>query len=260
MALRTHGSLHRITSRRNVHFQRWRSLWESKGIKVHRQCLVAGAKLVKEILATHPTLCDELIETESDQRPAIRPSDLARFCIANDLFRELDRFGTHYPLLVCRLPSLPKADLTQAPSGLEMLCPAGDPTNLGAIIRSCSAFGVHRVILLREAAHPFHPKTIRTSSGAVFRQPMEWGPSIAELDDSNLLKWITALDLHGTALSAYPWPQSVRLLVGEEGEGLPDLPFVTRIFIPHTSAVQSLNAAVAASIALFAYRQRFPLL
>ncbi|RMH31826.1 MAG: RNA methyltransferase [Nitrospirae bacterium] len=259
MASPMSSSPRRITSRRNAHFQRWRSLWESKGIKMHQQCLVSGEKLVNETLMAHPALCDELIETESYQRPATQPSDLARFCITNDLFRELDRFGTHYPLLVCRLPSLPKADLTQAPSGLEMLCPAGDPANLGAIIRSCSAFGVHRVVLLREAAHPFHPKTIRTSSGAVFRQSMEWGPGIAELAASRLLKWVTALDLRGTSLSTYIWPQAVRLLVGEEGTGLPDLPFVTRIVIPHTLAVQSLNAAVAASIALFAYRQSYPL-
>jgi TrmH family RNA methyltransferase len=111
------------------------------------------------------------------------------------------------------------------------------------------------VVLLQEAVHPFHPKVIRASSGAVFVQSLEWANSIADLNTPEALQWITALDLQGTNMSTVKWAKHIRLLIGEEGVGVPPFQFAERLCIPQVHPSIPLNATVAGSIALYAYRQ-----
>jgi TrmH family RNA methyltransferase len=184
------------------------------------------------------------------------PSQTTGFTLAKPLFDELDIFGTKEPLVVCTNPSMPQFDLSQPPIGLEILCPIGDPGNLGALLRSCRAFDVRTVILLREAVHPFHPKVIRASSGTVFVQSLSRGCSITELHRPEILKWIHALDMDGKDVSTVSWPQHVRLLLGEEGIGIPSFNFPQRLSISQIHTSIPLNATVASSIALHSYRQQ----
>ncbi|MDH5700363.1 MAG: RNA methyltransferase [Nitrospirota bacterium] len=164
-------------------------------------------------------------------------------------------FGTKEPLLVCGVPEISRKNLNRAPNGLEVLCPIGDPGNLGALLRCCRAFDVRTVVLLQEAVHPFHPKVIRASSGAVFVQSLQWADSITDLDTPETLQWITALDLQGTNMSTVKWSKHVRLLIGEEGVGVPPFQFAERLCIPQIHPSIPLNATIAGSIALYAYRQ-----
>ncbi|RMH04838.1 MAG: TrmH family RNA methyltransferase, partial [Nitrospirae bacterium] len=162
----------------------------------------------------------------------------------------------HFPLLVCQTPHIPLMDGEEPPRALELLCPLSDPANVGALIRTSLAFGVEKVILLKEAAHPFLPKSIRASGGAVFEQPLAWGPPLRGMEGKS---WLVALDPTGEDLTEFLWPRAVRVLVGEEGRGLGDLRCANRLAIPMASHVQSLNAAVATSLALFSYRLQYPL-
>ena len=249
-----------ITSSRNAQFKRWVALHEAKGIKQHQQCLVSGKKLVQEILSQHTELCLELIHPHAQSRRFVTTdSGVAQYQLTADLFQKLDLLGTNFPLLICHTRPITSADLTKPPTGLEVLCPIGDPNNLGALIRNCCAFDISKVILLKEAAHPFHPKSIRSSSGTTFHQAMYWGTGIADLKSKQVLRWITALDLKGQNMSNYQWPKNVRFLVGEEGLGIPDFPFKKTLTIPQAQNANSLNATTAASIALFSYRQQYPL-
>jgi len=235
------------------------SLLDSKGLTQHQQCLVSGKKLVRQILVQHPQLCLEVIHPHLRSPLLVTPSHVVHYRLVQELFRNLDLLRTRSPLLVCRFPLTTTANLTSPPEGLEVLCPFGDPSNVGALIRSCSAFDVTSLILLQEAAHPFHPKSIRASSGAVFDQQMSWGAGMSDLHHQEILQWIIALDLRGKNLSSWKWPKKVRLLIGEEGLGLPRQAFPTTLTIPQTKKANSLNAAVAASIALYSYRQQHPL-
>jgi len=247
-----------ISSRHNPQFKRWISLLDSHGIKAHQQCLVSGAKLRKELLQHSSPLIREILLPPSTEISENLPSHTTGFVLTRELFHELDVFGTQEPLLVCTTPSMPPCDLTQPPMGLEILCPIGDPGNLGALLRSCRVFDVGTVILLREAVHPFHPKVIRASSGAVFVQSLRQGCSVAELQRPEVLQWICALDMRGDDVATASWPPNVRLLIGEEGIGIPSWHFPRRLSIPQIHTSIPLNATVASSIALYAYRQQHP--
>ena len=123
--------------------------------------------------------------------------------------------------------------------------PLGDPSNLGALIRSAEAFGVSKVVLLEEAAHPFHPKAMRAASGATLRIPLYRGPALKDLKVEMI-----ALDLQGENIYEFQWPADFRFLVGEEGPGLAAAEVPRRVSIPMQKNAESLNAVVAASVAL----------
>ena len=64
---------------------------------------------------------------------------------------------------------------------------------------------------------------------------------------------ILALDMHGKNLGTFTWPRNARLLIGEEGQGVPASKAFEFLSIPMAREVESLNATVAASIALYSY-------
>ena len=215
-----------------------------------------GSKVVREILVQHPAQCLELFHRAGTPVPFPIPAHVKTYALTAPLFKKIDLFGTGAPVLVCQAPPFPSADIEARPRGLEILCPLGDPANVGALIRTAAAMGVERVILLKESAHPYHPKAIRATSGATFTVSLAQGPSIRDLPEA--ATWVT-LDTQGESLPAFQWPKDVRLLVGEEGPGLPPLPSGKRLAVPMTDSVESLNAVVAAGMALYAYRVQHPL-
>lgn len=238
-----------ISSRQNAKFKLWQSLLEAKGIKSEGLCLVSGAKVVAELIAAGQIV--ELILPPKSKAPE---ADIPVIQLTGELFNELDVIGTKAPLAVARVTRL-KNWTGGAAEGLDLILALSDPSNLGALLRSCEAFGVTRVILTKECASPFLPRAIRASAGSVFRLPLFVGPALKEIP----LESAFGLDLNGPDISAVDWPTRMYLVLGEEGQGLPEELAVQRVRIPMARSIESLNAMAAASIALFSYRQKHPL-
>lgn len=239
-----------INSTSNARFKYWKSLHDSKGIRKTGRYLLSGRKLVPEFLKTN-NIETILIQDPLELDELKFHKSLEVVQISKSLFAELDISGTHFPLLVGIAPQFDKADLQKAPQGLEVVVALGDPLNLGSMLRSCEAFGVSKVILCEECANPFHPKVIKASAGSSLRLPLQIGPSIQNIEGD-----ILSLDSEGTDINKFAWPKDVRLLLGEEGPGVPWTLRRTSISIPINPKVESLNATVAASLALFSYRAR----
>lgn len=239
-----------IESVHNPKAKRWVSLLESRGLRRHGEFLLAGRKTVPEALTRHPGRFHALLTPEAGLIDGwALPAGIARFRLGRALFERLDVSGTGFPLLVGTVPPMPMADLGQPPRGLEVICALGDPSNLGALMRSAAAFGVARLILLAEAAHPFHPQALRAAANAQFELDLARGPAWRDLERAK--GPIFALAGDGEDLSGFAWPRAVRLVLGEEGLGLPADLALRRLAVPTTGAVESLNATVAASLAVF---------
>lgn len=242
-----------LTSADNPQFKLWASLAEPRGLRKHGQFILAGRKSVPEALARWPARFTALLTVEGTA-PDFAPESMPVYALSRPLFAQLDSFGTGTPLLVGMVPEMPALDLSAVPLGLELLCAVGDPANLGALLRSAAAFGVARVVLLEGAAHPFHPRALRAAANAPFQVELRRGPRWDDLAGAK--GPLVALDARGTPLGDYAWPSDVRLVLGEEGPGVPAHLPLQRLAIPMPGGVESLNATVAASIALYAWRQR----
>jgi RNA methyltransferase, TrmH family len=141
-----------------------------------------------------------------------------------------------------------------------------DPGNLGTILRSAEAFGSAGVVLGEGTVSPFNSKVIRASAGSIFRLPVVLSKADGGLESliaklrSHSIRLIATSSHKGTPLDQALLTEPSAIFVGSEGSGLPRnlLAQVDELVaIPHAPQVESLNAGVAGSIALYeAARQR----
>lgn len=244
-----------ILSRDNAEYKKLLKALTPKGIKKEGLCVVSGSKVVLDVLATRPDLVQSWVTVQGGPPPPPACPEHATWVeLDKDLFETLDIFGTAYPLLSVQVPPLP---LWSPEEGLEPGCtlfaPFQDPENVGAVLRTAAAFGVTSVVLLKESAHPFHPKAIRASAGTVFRLRLRAGPSLADLPTTLPM---VALSQDGRPLEKVSFPQSFGLLAGLEGPGLPELWRHRAAAIPMAFGTESLNAATAVAVALYEWRRR----
>jgi TrmH family RNA methyltransferase len=253
-------AVHQITSTANPRVKLLRALASSRGVRRHRRALVCGRRIVEEVVRRHPERVETLVYAAGGAEPAgelraIGAPELLMLPLA--LFREIDPIGVEPPLAVVRVEPLAPWDPARVRDGLTLFLPLGDPENVGAALRSAAAFAVARVVLLEEAAHPFHPRAIRAAAGACFELELAAGPSLESLLDAPPAGLeLLILDREGEPLGGIEPAQDRGLLVGEEGRGVPERPGLRRVSIPIAAGVDSLNAAVAVGIALWELRPR----
>lgn len=238
----------KIESTSNALFKKLLSLTKSKGVKEEGLCLVAGEKVIAEQISLSAPQEAFWIYTAEDHSMFAMQPDLQLILVSKEMFRELDVVGSEKPLVCLPVPEINKWQPTEVLEKNELLCALGDPNNLGALLRSAKAFGIQNVVLLEESCHPFHPKAIKASSGACFGLNYSKGPSIKHLGD---VKNILALDMNGKSVRDFNFRGSWRILLGEEGQGVPSSLNCEKVSIPYSGQVESLNATVAASVLFY---------
>jgi RNA methyltransferase, TrmH family len=152
-------------------------------------------------------------------------------------------------------------DLVDGQTLLVIMDGIQDPGNAGAIVRSAEAFGATGVVLLNGCVRVANGKFLRATAGSVFRIPFLETVSAGQLIGQAQLYSLKVYALAANGTCSLPDTDlrcGCALVVGSEGAGVSRelLSRAITVSIP-TSKVESLNAAIAASIALFeARRQR----
>jgi TrmH family RNA methyltransferase len=255
-----------ITSTDNPKVKLARSLLERRGREKQGLCLAEGVRLIEDAMraGVHPALIffagparllpglDSLLATiETAKVPACE--------LAPELFEILsDTVTSQGVIAVIPIPKIqPRSD----PTLVLVLDRVRDPGNMGTILRSAAAAGVDLVILTPGCADPWSPKTLRAGMGAHFRLSLDtragW-PEIARWA-ARMQVWVA--DPQGDIVyDQADWIRPSVLIVGGETEG-PSPSAVAlasgRLAIPMHNQVDSLNAAMAATVVLFeAVRQR----
>jgi len=135
-----------------------------------------------------------------------------------------------------------------------------DPGNAGTIVRAAEAFGGTGVVFLKGTVSPYNPKCLRASAGSIFRVPL-----VAALDERLLVAAVEQKKLEMFALmpkgaievGECNFTEKCAIIVGSEGHGVSDrLRAKARDVRIPTVGVESLNAALAAGIALYAARKQ----
>jgi TrmH family RNA methyltransferase len=164
--------------------------------------------------------------------------------VASQLLAEVSTLGHAPRVLGVFRAGRPEKKLP--PLGLE-LWRVGDPGNVGTLARVCDAFGAY-LALSPGCADPFGPKALRASTGSIFRVPLaDFAPQGA-----------VALVAHDAPPLSELDPSLSRFVLGSEREGLPDdvlAACAATATIPLTGPAESLNVAMAGTIALYDWRR-----
>ncbi len=240
-----------ITSTGNARIKGLRTLRGTKGRRSMGLTLAEGP-LIAEAAVTHGARVHAIVALEGDE---LGPS-LA------------ERAGCE--VITVSVPVLASIATTKEPQGpIAIVAPPplrrvrahdqvvlhdiSDPGNLGTIVRTAVALGWD-VVLSGSPADPWSPKAIRASAGTIF------AAYLARVEDpvagpSNAGVATAALVVRGGADPRREGEGPVGLIVGSEAHGLPKSVLEAvdqRLTIPMRGSVESLNAAVAAAIAMYA--------
>lgn len=151
-------------------------------------------------------------------------------------------------------------ELTPAPALVVAADGIQDPGNLGTIVRSSEAFGATGIVLVGSSVRIANGKFLRATAGSIFRMPyranMESGELRQAAQESGLALY-SLVPQGGKDIGEVDFNRGCVVIVGNEGAGVSSelLDASERISIG-TSRVESLNAAVACSIALFEASKR----
>ncbi len=184
---------------------------------------------------------------------------LRSYLVPDRVFRSLS--DTETPQGVAALIRLQEQNLEEClakPQALVVvLVGVQDPGNLGTILRSLEAFGGSACLLTPGTVSPFNAKAVRASAGSLFRVPVFPKLQMEEIlrqCQRHRLQTIGLAPRSGHELSQLNLRKPVAFFIGQEGSGLPQetlkqLDSVAAI--PLAAPVESLNAAMATTLALY---------
>jgi TrmH family RNA methyltransferase len=251
-----------ITSTSNAHLKLVRKLAERRGRRAEGAFVVEGEDLVLAGIECGASARVLLVDAErtSPIDAALVGCDV--ISVEPKLLASVSELA-HPPRVigVFDVPSTTAEELASGSrAGFPMLVLDGvtDPGNVGTIIRSAAAFGASGVLLTPGSGDPLNGKAIRASMGAVFR--VRFAAVTYEQLASFDIESLIALDAEGTtsmrdaARDVAASGASAAIVIGAERDGVsPDLRALASVTasIPQDLRVESVNASVAASIALY---------
>ncbi len=160
-----------------------------------------------------------------------------------------------------RLQKLQRAASQRQPGLTIILQDVFDPHNLGAIARSCDAFGVQQLHVIFENSAPFDPKTIGKNSSTATNKWLQYHShfdseiALRSLKNDGWQVVATVLDDAAESLFAVDFCQPrLALLLGNERDGLSQRALELadrRVTIPMRGIAQSLNVSVTAALCLY---------
>lgn len=209
----------------------------------------------------------EAIQAMLDDNDAELPANLpVEYAQAADLGRLVARDAPHQGLVVecLALDDVALDDILEEAEGrpLVLLDQVTDPHNVGAILRSCAAFGAAALITQDRHAPPESGTLAKSASGALEVVPWVRVVNLSRALESIAEAGYWRIGLDGDGKMAFPGAVPagpVALVLGAEGEGLrhgviQHCDSIARL--PIASAIESLNVSNAAAIALYAVATR----
>ncbi len=231
----------------------------AEGIKMLRE---APRDWIKEVYLTEEVL--QRLRKE-DGEVLTKIENTGYELLSNEVMKKVSDTQTPQgALVVLNRPSYTLEDIVGNGEGTFMVLEnLQDPGNLGTIIRTGEGAGIRGVIMSQDTVDIYNPKTIRATMGSVYRVPFIYvetlSNNICYLKEKGVRTY--AAHLKGTKqYYEFSYTGGTAFLIGNEGNGLKketaDLAD-EYLRIPMEGQVESLNAAIAATILMYeAYRQR----
>lgn len=249
-------------------------LKKSKERKSTKTFVVEGPRMVVEapVNALKAVYVAESYENNADNKAVLQ--NLKDKCeqahaiyevVADNVFKSIS--DTQTPQGIMAVVSMPEYSLEQLMNGekthLLILESVQDPGNLGTMVRTGEGAGITGVIMNKTTVDLFNPKTIRSTMGSIYRVPFyvteDLPATMTRLKENGVSLY--AAHLKGEhSYDEEDYTQACGFLIGNEGNGLSDEIANladTYIKIPMEGQVESLNAAISATLLMYeANRQR----
>ena len=239
-----------------------RSLRTKAGRREQRRFAVEGPTLLAEALRSG-IVPEAIYVTENAYGtlgPAIGAFEDRLFVIPDRAAARLSELETP-PGIVAVLPwALEPVDDVLA-TGLPglVLAGVGDPGNAGTLMRSAEIFGFRTVVFVRGAVEPYNPKVVRATMGAAFRLRLATAEPDELAEDAREAGYVlVGASRQGIPLAEFRFPKRCLIAIGSERHGLAGslTAWDAEVAIPQRGEGESLNAAVAGSIILYAFSQQ----
>jgi 23S rRNA (guanosine2251-2'-O)-methyltransferase len=232
--------------------------------------LIAGIQPVREAIRAHGQEVERVFVERSESPRIVAIARHARDTgvLVEELPRgELDRLarGVHHQGVIAFAPEVllvPLAQVVEPDAAIVLLDAVTDPQNFGATIRSAVALGSGAVVFGENQAAPLTAATFRASAGAVEHARLCRVPSlrraVAELIASRVT--VVCLEAHAPhALSAIDLRGPAAVVIGAEDRGVGRAvrdSCSARARVAMSGKLDSLNASVAAAVALYEIRRQ----
>ena len=183
------------------------------------------------------------------------------YAIAHDIMEQLSDCRTSQGILgvVEYIPQ--PLEINPEKGNYLLLDGVMDPGNMGTLIRSAVAFGFDGVFLHGDCVEVFNPKTVRATMGALpFSNHWKTGSEIFQCLEKAGYDLIATVLNDGENLHEMKFGPKNVLVIGNEARGVSDAVqarATRRLSIPMSGKVESLNAAVAGSICMYAISGRW---
>ena len=179
--------------------------------------------------------------------------------VSDTVFKSVS--DTQTPQGILCLVKTPEYKLEQLLAGdkthLLILESIQDPGNLGTMLRTGEGAGISGVIMNRTTVDLFNPKTIRSTMGSIYRVPFYVTQDLKETINTLKTQGISVYAAHLKGTLCYDEPdykKPTAFMIGNEGNGLSDEIADcadTYIKIPMQGQVESLNAAISATLLMY---------
>lgn len=191
------------------------------------------------------------------------PADMPVYTGPRDLLASLTGYTlTRGVLCAMRCPrQLSVAEVCEGARRVVVIDGVVDTTNIGAIFRSAAALGTDAVLLTPTSCDPLNRRSVRVSMGSVFLVPWTWTeadyqPGLRKLGFKTAAMALTdcSVSIDDPTLKSEP---RLAIIMGTEGDGLPAATIAGADYtvrIPMHHAVDSLNVAAAAAVAIWELR------
>ncbi len=248
--------INRITSRDNKLLKTARSLHKKKGREQTGLYFAEGVRLVSEALLFIKDKIEFILLSESYfAKNSEIADDTEVYVIPDKLFDDICETQTPQGIAaVIHMENMEKLNFSDT-EYLLILDGVSEPGNMGTIIRTAEAAGIDAVILMDGCADIYNSKVVRSAMGSLFRMKFLKGDLdiISNLKQDGFFIVATALE-NSEPIERVELQKKRAIVIGNEARGVSrDMLHIAdrTVRIDMQGEVESLNAAVAAGIAMY---------
>ncbi len=257
----------KISSKENVNIKETVKLLKDSNIRKKKELFVIeGFRIcldallnnvsIKKVFFTEEIYCKH----KNDILNIINKSTYS-YCVTDKIMSLISDTSTHQGIVcVCKII---KNDFNfNNFNKIVVLENIQNPINLGTILRTCDAMGINAILISENSCDVYNPKVLRGSMGSAFHLPIIKTTNLAEslikLKNNDFETYAMILDNEAIPINKLTKKDKIAILIGNEGNGLKSETInlcTQKITIPMKGKSESLNAAVAASIAIWEITQ-----